>query len=261
MSILPTTSSPALNLLEQSAVGTVINTIETALGIATPVSSDWSVDSFIANFDASQGIAQQNKFSAQITPPYSVLAAADMDPQSLTMQCFATSLPGIELSVSDYKHSAVYRHLPQKYAFVPLQLNFYCSGAMVEKALFDIWMSQCVNLNDGTQNYRLDSSGNPNYEGTITLVQFDASADPTYAVELKECFPISVSQMPLEWNSDQVHVLSVTFSYYKWFSTSTPYNTGATSASTLTNLVGQLISGNPTTISPIATAASIGRLL
>lgn len=174
------------------------------------------IQDFITNLDQQGMTAHANHFDCSMSLPYALYVASNFTSQQLQMVCEASELPGIDIQSLDYRHYGFTKHLPQHINYAPLSLTFYCTAQMQEKLLFDTWMAQCVDVNSGLVTYRLDSSGNPQYETDITVNQYDPAGDLIYSVKVLEAFPISVSALNTNWSDDSVHRLNVQFLYTKW---------------------------------------------
>ena len=59
-----------------------------------------------------------------------------------------------------------------------------------------------------------------NYATQILINQYDSNVRLSHQIQLVDAFPISISQMDLNWNDDNYHKLSVTFAYTYWERTS-----------------------------------------
>jgi hypothetical protein len=79
-----------------------------------------------------------------------------------------------------------------------------------EKRLFDDWMDYINPIDSYDFQYK------NNYQGTISINQYDHRGTNIFSVKLEDAFPISVNQLDLDWSSDGYHKLIVTFAYTRW---------------------------------------------
>jgi hypothetical protein len=186
----------------------------------------FNITDFTSNLNDLGETARADKFDVVISLPR-ILDNGGMTAR-LALQCENAEFPGLDITPIEYRHHAFIRRIPYHLNYTPLNLTFYCTGAMLEKQLFDAWMNLCVAKSTGLINYRQDSSGIPLYEATITVNQYDQVGNRTYFAQGIECFPISMSQLATNWSDDSSHRLSMTFAYTKWLTAAD----GATGAST-----------------------------
>ena len=69
----------------------------------------------------------------------------------------------------------------------------------------------------------------------MTINQYNVANELSYAVVLREAFPIAINQMDLEWSSDGYHKLVVVMTYTEWYNN--------TSSAIGKNILAQGLSG------------------
>ena len=198
----------------------------------------FKVGDFISNIENAGEVAKADKFDVVFSMP--TLLTGPFGPMQLALTCEASELPGIDITPIEYRHHAFTKRIPHHINYSPMTFGFYCTGAMLEKQFFDIWADLCVPKATGLVTYRLDNIGNPQYESTITINQYDQTGNRTYFAQLQEAWPISVSALNLNWGDDSVHRVTITMVYTKWLTA----QDGATGASTDVERAGSNIVTN-----------------
>jgi hypothetical protein len=213
----------------------------------------FNVYDFLSNIENANEVAKADKFDVvfalpqQLTGPYG--------PVELALTCEASELPGIDITPIEYRHHAFIKRIPHHISYSPVTFTFYCTGQMLEKQFFDMWTDFCIPKATGLVNYRLDNLGNPQYESSVTVNQYDQVGNRTYFAQLDEAWPISVSALNLNWSDDSIHRVTVTMVYTKWLTAadgavgaSTPVQRGGGLINNFTNaLVGVLESSSKLT--------------
>lgn len=173
------------------------------------------INSLIAHYAKYGDAAKTDKFDVNISLP-SNLAAGDFRSGELALQCENAEIPNVDIVPIEYRHYGFTRRIPHHLQYSPLSLTFYCNSEMTEKKLFDSWINLCIPNADGLVQYREDDAGYRNYESVIKINQYNMQGQLRYYAEMQDAFPISLSQMNMNWGDDSIHRLTVTFAFTKW---------------------------------------------
>ena len=174
------------------------------------------ISDFTNYFSQHGEVSKADKFDVWLTVPQSIQSTVSM--QDLATQCEVASLPGRDIVMREYTQWSFQRRIPMHSQYHAIDLQFLCTGDLVEKKLFDAWMEVMVPSTTGFANYPIDDNGNAVYETDIWVNQYDQSANSNYGVILQGAMPISMQPMALDWSNDQVHRLQITFAFIKWIS-------------------------------------------
>ena len=210
----------------------------------------FDIGSFVSNLDQIDEVSKSNHFDVVFALPQTLIGGS-VTTSMLALQCEGAELPGIDVTPIEYRHHAFTKRIPHHLIYQPLNLTFICGGALLEKQFFDLWIKLCVPNNTGLVQYRQDAQGNPMYEALITINQYDQIGNRTYFAQAQEAFPISLSQMNVNWSDDSIHRLNVTFVFTKWLTQqdgaigqSTPVSQGGLlSINNFTNDISSLVRG------------------
>lgn len=165
----------------------------------------------IAEFKSSFGgdIARQSRFDVSIPVPINVVPFLGTT-RLLRYRCETAELPGRTFATMEQKTYGPVEKFPYLTTYNDIDLTFIIDDNMETKVFFDAWL----NYINPTYNY--DFKYKESYATTITVNQYDVRNKPSYSVDLIEAYPISINQLSLDWNSDSIHKLTVTFAYTSW---------------------------------------------
>lgn len=167
-----------------------------------------SINEFKSSFRTD--FARSNRFDVTINPPLILLALTSVNSKTLKYRCEMTQLPGRTLATADRKTYGPIEKVPYISTYEDVDMTFLIDGGLEEKYFFDAWLDLVNPKTTNNFNYKNE------YSTSILINQYDMSNNLVYTAELLDAYPISVNQMDLDWSSDSVHKLTVTFAYTKW---------------------------------------------
>lgn len=176
-----------------------------------------------AHLNRFKDVARANRFNVMIGSPMNNINGL----LSLMMQCESAELPGKEFNLFEAKTSGQNIKFPFQTDYSPLVLGFFCvtntilsaSTGLPEKRYFDKWMST-INPMLGSEEVGQQHGHKIAYKNTyavdITVTHLDADGLPTYKAVFKEAYPVQMQNMQLNWGSDDILRLTMTFTYSEW---------------------------------------------
>jgi hypothetical protein len=170
-----------------------------------------NLSQFYSQFTAD--LARANRFEVLITPPPALNSFFGNGVAVLAYRCETAQLPGRHLTVSQQKTFGPYEKFPVHTTYNDIDLSFIIDGDMRVREFFDSWLN-LINP-DNTFNIEYKS----NYVTDIFINQYDLQNNLTYQVRLVDAFPMNINQLDLNWGSDAVHKVHVTFAYTYWENT------------------------------------------
>jgi len=190
------------------------------------------VENFVNQVIKSNSIANPNRYWVEFTFPFmgddfqvsdntsetllNVDNAAQVDNSfnrngELSMMCSSVTMPGRRLNTSEHKHENYPITIPNSQAYDPVSLTFTLSANLKERKYFEYWQEVIVNTIDGTMNFYNE------YVSTIRIYQLDKSNKVTYGVELREAYPIALSDINYSYaSSNEILSCTVNMSYKYW---------------------------------------------
>ena len=134
--------------------------------------------------------------------------------KQLSYRCEVSQLPGRTFATTDRKTYGPTEKLPYITTYNDIDLTFLLDGDMSQKYFFDSWLDLVNPKTTNNFNYKSD------YSTSIIINQYAVDNKLTYYAELVDAYPISMNQLDLDWSSDGIHKLTVTFAYTKWYNNS-----------------------------------------
>jgi hypothetical protein len=166
----------------------------------------------ISNFISTFGADTARKFMYDVTIPVPLaMSNYASTGRNLTFRCDSATLPGRNIEVTNKKiGSAPIEKFPYHTSYTDVTLDFIVSADMSERVFFDAWLDY---LNPSTNfNFNYKST----YAVDLLITQYDLAGNKTYQTKLIDAFPVTVNQMDLAWNSEDIHRVSVSFAYTYW---------------------------------------------
>jgi hypothetical protein len=166
-----------------------------------------SINDFKSSFK--DDLARPSRFDVNIPIPLTLIPYVSTA-RNLTYRCESTNLPGRQLATMEQKSYGPVESYPYATTFNDIDMTFLVDADMNQKLFFDAWLQYINPLHNNNYRYKGD------YSTTLRINQYDQANELTYSVDLYEAFPVSTNQMDLDWSSDGVHKLVVTFNYTYW---------------------------------------------
>ena len=194
----------------------------------------FSIDAFKSTMDRYGGPSRNNIFSVQFSSLQngSAWETQDFNSRDLMFFCKAVTLPGISLSVFDYKPTNI--EMPQSVPFAMNHEQLECVFIVEDKhkvfSYFHNWMQQIINFNtDGVSGGVVQSPSNgtnfyqypyelgykKDYVQTMTIRKYSKSPGlDGYTCSVYGVFPTSIGSTTLSWDENDTYTtLPVSFSY------------------------------------------------
>lgn len=166
-----------------------------------------SINEFKSSFRGD--LARPHKFDVNINIPL-VLIPYISGARSLNLRCENTQLPGRTFATTEQKTYGPIEKYPYLNTYTDIDFTFIVDDDMQQKILFDAWLNFINPLYNNNIRYKQE------YATILTVNQYDVTNKLSYSVNLYDAFPISISQMDLDWSGDGYHKLGVTFAYTYW---------------------------------------------
>jgi len=184
----------------------------------------FNVNTFKAsNFGSDKGgTSKQSHFELLVLPPSGILLSdkAFAGINTFRFRTESAEIPGRSITTSEYKSAGFGLTQKMGYGVVypDVSVTMVCNRDLAEKRLFTAWQSMIIGNHSRQQNIRRHQSiGYYNdYISTVAILQYDEEGNPSYAMALQEAYPIIVNSMPLNWGSEELHKLTIQFTY-KYF--------------------------------------------
>lgn len=166
----------------------------------------------ISTFISTFGSDTARKFMYDVTIPVPLgLASYASTGRNLKFRCDSATLPGRNVEVTNKKiGSAPIEKFPYHTTYTDVTLDFLVSSDMSERVFFDAWLDYVNPSTDFNFNYK------SSYVVDLLITQYDLTGNKTYESKLIDAYPVTINQMDLNWNSEDVHRVTVQFTYTYW---------------------------------------------
>ena len=196
-----------------------------------------SINDFKSSF--TKDLARPNRFDVTINTPL-ILIPYISTAKNLTFRCENAQLPGRTFATAEQKiGSNPIEKYPYLTTYNDIDLTFIVSDNMSEKVFFDNWLELINPSYDFNYQYK------SNYATVITVNQYDNQNALSYQVSLFDAYPVSMNQMDLDWSSDGMHKVVVTFAYTRWQNNSVQNLGQRFAQQAITSLTSAIFGGAP----------------
>jgi hypothetical protein len=137
---------------------------------------------------------------------------------NLSYRCISCSLPGKMMATTDRLTYGPNRKVATGAVYQDIVFSFIVSDNMEEYNYFNNWQQAIVYNTIEEGQYSHDVAYYDDYVGIINIRQFGKTGvDPVLSVQLLECYPISVEEIPLGWEmNNEIIKINVTMAYRNW---------------------------------------------
>lgn len=193
-----------------------------------------SIDNLKATIAKKGGVAMQNRFQVFFTPPTAnsvksllnsdpKVLVGDIaknaisggsiknmipDPRDISILCESVNLPGRQITTIDYIAEKQSIKIPYGAINEDVTMSFILTNDYYMKKLFDSWQSGVFDMQRYRAGYKKD------FTTDIIIQQLNQQNIPVYGVKLENAFPVTVSSINMDNNSENtIQKLNVTLSY------------------------------------------------
>jgi hypothetical protein len=200
----------------------------------------FNVETFRNNVFNNKGFLRSNRFEVIITPPeimrgrtiVSSSGQASVIGINDQMKFYAheATLPGFTLGVSEVRRDGygLAEKKPFVGAFTEVGIRFYADANSLVWNYLQLWLTGIFNfiptsggtLSSVSYNDRQELTYKKDYTASISINVYDIAGKKSITVELIDAFPLSISDLPLNWgDNNSLMRVSTVFSFKTWTST------------------------------------------
>jgi len=193
-----------------------------------------SIDNLKATIAKKGGVAMQNRFQVFFTPPTAnsvrsllnkepKVLVGDLaknalkggsplniipDPRDISILCESVNISGRQITTIDYTAEKQTIKVPYGAINEDVTMSFILTNDYYMKKLFDSWQSGAFDMGKYRAGYKND------FTADVIIQQLNQQNIPVFGVKLEGAFPVTVSSINLDNNSENtIQKLSVTLSY------------------------------------------------
>lgn len=195
----------------------------------------FNVDGFASRINQ-RSVAKQSNFDAWISFParmsFPVGGAAAVN--TLGFRADTAEIPGRSIQTITTKPygGGLTHKIGYDVTYPEVTMSFICGADLAEKALFTAWQSLIIGKHNTNQPYQRNMKIGyyKDYIGTVVINQYTETGELGHQVTLMEAYPTIVNSMPLSWASEEVHRVTVQFSYLHFIESSIPFSPSSDSS-------------------------------
>ena len=146
----------------------------------------------------------------------------------LNLQCCEAQLPGSQLATSEITNDfpgVTERHVYRRQFDDRIDLNFYCDAEQyLPIRFFEAWMNYITNTGEDIEkeNYFYRMKFPSKYKGPLEVTKFEKNIKSKKAVKpltykFVNAFPLSISSMPVTYDSSDLLKCNVSFAYSRYY--------------------------------------------
>ena len=191
----------------------------------------FNIDEFISTTARNGGFLKKNRFVVRFNPPTALMGrsigGAGVHDINRTLEFYAdsASIPGISLQTSEMRRQGIGNLEKTVYgaAFTDCDVRFLIDQKTKNWNFFRSWMETI---------YKFDMSKGTEFEleykdafcTTLTIFVYSEinPNSPSITIELIDAFPVSISDIGLDWGSSDLMKLNVRFNFHSWNERGTP---------------------------------------
>ena len=175
--------------------------------------SPLSPQDFMSKVGNQGGISYSNKFSIMVTPPFSMPFA---DGPSMQMVCNQATLPGKALARTDDRIYGIDVQKPYGVTFEPAALTFYNTNKFTAREFWEQWLEWIQPASSRNIRYYSEMVGSIQIYHYSENVEEAVPGKENYVMTLNEAYPMSIEELELNWESQEVMEFQVQISYKDW---------------------------------------------
>jgi hypothetical protein len=181
----------------------------------------FNIDAFTAEMH-SVGFARPSDFEVEIGGDIlSKVGGSFGLSSSLMFRISSVTLPGRNVESVVYSDYGVPYKMGGRLNYVPLDIQIICSPDLREREFFMRWqdliggLHRNPNLNTDQKRNQFDIGYYDDYvcKKGITIYQLDQQGFKTYAIDLIDAFPDSISALSMSWSQSEMQTLNVILNY------------------------------------------------
>lgn len=186
----------------------------------------WNIADFKAHTQRGGDFLKANKFLVRIPlPPIlrgkTIVPGVSLSSQQAVLEYYAeaASIPGVSLSTTDYRRQGVGNIEKAVWGaiFNDMDVTFTLDQTSRNWNLFQIWMNAIYNY-DIDRGTEFEVAYKDDIVTTMSIFVYNEFSpdSPVITVDLFDVYPVSISEVQLNWGDNNLAKLNVRFNYRSW---------------------------------------------
>ena len=190
----------------------------------------FNVSDFRSNVvgNGSRSVSKQSHYELVVNLPQKIILSnrSRQAFENIRFRVESAEIPGRAITPTNYKHLGygLTSKIGYDVTYPDVTVTLLCGADLGEKSFFHAWQSSIVgNHSRNSDNRTHQSIGYYNdYTSSVGILQYDEEGKVVYSLGLAEAYPIVVNSLPLSWNSEDLHRLTVQFSFKHFIESDEP---------------------------------------
>lgn len=171
--------------------------------------AEQTLQNFIS-FVKTVGIPTASHYYIQISPNAADALDGNAVTEELLMMIDQVDIPGLTILTTEIRSFGEITESPYGISYPPVNLSVYLDNKMTAKTFFDKWSNQVFNRQKRTSGYYRD------YIRDVSILLTDKNSNTILKVTLRECFPKTINDVPLDFNNHEAVKMNVTLAFKWW---------------------------------------------
>lgn len=134
----------------------------------------------------------------------------ELNSRDVMMLCESTDLPGLNIFTDEFRIHGESRSMPYSISYPEITMNFLIDRSMKVRQYFEDWTNQVFDRTKREVGYY------NNYVKDIEIYVTDKEGNTVYSVKLYQCYPKSIGDISLDYNSRDIIRMKVDIQYKYW---------------------------------------------
>ena len=172
------------------------------------MSTQHSLDNFIANFNKHGGMFHANKFEVDFSGLNTLGVTRGTEARDLASFIKTVNVPGRQFATTDFTAWRNSIAVPAGYANEDISMEFFMPADLFPRKIFDRWLNKVVDEDTYATQYWNKFTTN------LNITCFDRKDQPMYHLTVEQCYPKASNGFSLDTGeSSDVTTITVEFAY------------------------------------------------
>jgi hypothetical protein len=202
----------------------------------------FNINEFKAQTAVNGGFLKNNRYAVLISKP-NILPSTFTDLTALRFYAETATIPGIALQTAELRRQGIgnLEKTPWGAAFTDITISFRIDQKTKVWNFFQVWMNKIYNFNMDSEGGRAGTLFEMNYKDDYSTAmslfvynEIGSGKEPVITIDFVDIFPVSISDMQMNWGGADIMKLNVNFNFRSWHlrpSSSYPLDLNQSSAS------------------------------
>lgn len=187
----------------------------------------FNINEFKSYIGANGGLLKNNRFAVLVTPPAVLGGTGFTDARALQFYAETASVPGIALQSAELRRQGIgnLEKAPWGAAFTDFNVSFRIDQKTKVWNFFQTWMNKIYDFEvatagaprkDGSPETYFELEYKDRYVTDMSVFVYNESGKLLITIDFVDAFPVSISDMQLNWGAADIMKLNVTFNFLSW---------------------------------------------